>query len=405
MSAAVAALVRERIGLDPASLGPATLPRAVAGRMHERGIGSPESYRGLLVADPGEWAALLADLLVPETWFFRGGRAYFAGLAGWLRGRAAAGPVRVLCVPCSTGEEPYSLAMALAEAGVPPARCRIDALDLSADHIARAGVARYTAFSFREPVGDPRAKFFREVEPGRWELAAGVRDAVRFRPGNVIDADFLAGESLYDLILCRNLFIYLTDAARERAVANLDRLLAADGRLGLTPAEADRLPATRFVADGPAALAIFRRALPGTAAVPAAPGRMKLATVRQQSPVPAVPAPVQKAAGTDAVPGADPTAAVRQLADAGRLAEARAACERAVAAAPSASLFSLLGALDLAGDSPDAAAEAFRRALYLDPDHREALTHMIVLCERRGEAAQAAGLRRRLARLDGGAGA
>ena len=68
-------------------------------------------------------------------------------------------------------------------------------------------------------------------------------------------------------------------------------------------------------------------------------------------------------------------------------------------AGPSAEWYSLLGVIDLAAGRAGDAEASFRRALYLDPDHREALTHLAMLCERRGDAGPASGLRRRLARL------
>jgi chemotaxis protein methyltransferase WspC len=93
------------------------------------------------------------------------------------------------------------------------------------------------------------------------------------------------------------------------------------------------------------------------------------------------------------------TTAARELADAGKLDAARTVCEKAVRAAPSAEWYSLLGVIDLAAGRAGDAEASFRRALYLDPDHREALTHLAMLCDRRGDAGPASGLRRRLARL------
>ncbi|MDB5313725.1 MAG: chemotaxis protein CheW [Gemmataceae bacterium] len=449
----IESLVRDRIGLDPASLGAATLPRAVDDRMGARGLTSVDAYAGLLTTDPSEWAALLGDLVVPETWFFRGGRGFFDALARWVRERAAARPkgwpVRVLSIPCSTGEEPYSLAIALDAEGVSSAACRVDGVELSRDHLLRAVASQYPAFSFRESGPDPRQGCFREVEPGRWEVLSHIRERIRFRPGNIVDPDLLCDEAPYDLILCRNLFIYLTPEGRMRALANLDRLLAPDGRLCLTPTEADRLPSTRYVPDGPVALAAFRRAAPGgidpgprsgvipllrptqpgcgatepapapRSGVQAIPHRAGPSpkpgsgvTAALTSPrsayvrVPLSASPPREASGPDARPTAfphppDPLQTGRALADAGRLEEARAVCEAATGGpSPTASLFALLGVIHLAAGRSDDAAEAFRKALYLDPNHADGLTHMIVLCEQRGDRGQAAGLRRRLGRLD-----
>ena len=71
------ALVRDRLGIDPGSLGAAVVPGAVGRRMAARRVATPEAYAGLLAADRDELAALAAELVVPETWFFRGGRPVF----------------------------------------------------------------------------------------------------------------------------------------------------------------------------------------------------------------------------------------------------------------------------------------------------------------------------------------
>ena len=414
-------LIRDRIGLDVASLGAATLPRAVAGRMAARGLKSAESYTGLAAADAAEWAALVGELVVPETWFFRGGVDFFEHLAQWVRNRLNDWPngrtMRILCVPCSTGEEPYSLAIALDRIGVPAARCTIDGVDLSRDHLLRAVAGLYSAFSFREPNPDPRTNYFRTVDGNRWELLPDYRGLVRFRPGNLVDANFLAVETPYDLILCRNLFIYLTAEGRTRSLMNLERLLAPDGRLCLTPAEADGLPASRFISDGPVALAIFRRNEP-----PPAPrsGIIRLNPTKPASRSQPILPPRSSATEAAAIVRLDPkpcSASMpprdfwsdplregRSLADAGKLEAARTVCENALGeASPTACLFSLLGVIHLASGRQEDASVAFRKALYLDPDHAEALTHMVVLCEQRGDPGQAEGLRRRLNRIEKGA--
>jgi len=253
------ALVRDRLGLDPESLGESAFRGAVRHRMTARRVTTPEAYAGLLATDPAEWAALAAELVVPETWFFRGGRPLFDHLAGWVAARGSR-PVRILSLPCSTGEEPFSLALALRERGVSPAGYQLDAVDLAAGHLARAAAGRFAASSFREPDPDPRPRHFRPTDDGRWELDAEIRGAVRFRPGNAVEPGLLAGESPYDLIVCRNLFIYLTPEARERVAAHFERLLAPDGLLCVSPTEAARLPRARFVADGPPAFCLLRRA-------------------------------------------------------------------------------------------------------------------------------------------------
>ena len=411
--------LQDRIGLDIASLGAATLPRVVAARMSAHDITSTEQYTTLAAGNPSEWSALIGELVVPETWFFRGGADFFEHLARGIRTRLTESvngrTMRVLCIPCSTGEEPYSLAIALDREGVPATRCTIDGVDLSRDHLLRAVAGRYTAFSFREVNADPRKECFDEPEPGKWELRAALRDRVAFRPGNLVDPAFLSGEPPYDLILCRNLFIYLSADGAARAMANIERLLAVDGRLCLTAAEADRIPVAKFIPDGPASLASFKK-YTGDVPLPPRSGVIRLQASKPASgvfpkpPSGVFPKPAPKSGVISSsllqstplpdVKPADPLKESRRLADAGKLEAAKSACESAPA---SAARFSLLGVIHLAASRHDDATEAFRKALYLDPDDTEALTHMIVLCEQRGDPDQAAGLRRRLSRLAKGA--
>jgi len=388
----VETVVRERLGLDPAALGPNVLERAAEARMHARGLAEVDLYAVRLMTDAHERDALAAELAVSETWFFRGGRALFDRLAAFLAERVAArapAPARALSVPCSTGEEPYSLAIALHERLVAPGEATVDAIDMSERALARARAARFGAFAFREPGPDARPAYFRKSDDA-WELQPHLRAAVRLRPGNLTDTLFLADERPYDLIICRNVFIYFTAEARNRAVANLDRLLALDGRLCVTPAEADRLPPGRFVPDGPTEFGVYRRVGVGSAVHAIVPARVEPAP-----PVP-TPAPVAPPAPT---PDA-PLTAARALADAGKLDEARTACNALMPARPSdADALALLGVIELAAGRTGHAFDALRKALYLAPDHAEAVAHMMALCERRGDRALAAALRRRLARL------
>ena len=390
------AAIRDRLGLDPATLGLSVLPHAVEARMRARGVTTAEQYLGVL-ADRVEAEALAAELVVAETWFFRGGRPLFDRLADFLanRGsRAVGAPARALSLPCSTGEEPYSLAIALHEHFVPPEQFRIDAVDLSARHLDRAATARFSSFAFREAGPDIRLTHFRPAAD-RWDLLPHVRQLVHFRNGNVTEPSFLLGERPHDLVMCRNLFIYLTIDGRKRAMANLDRLLAHDGLLCLTPGEADRLPPGRFVSEGPPEFGIYRRNGPASGVIPRseiAQAAAALASVPVEKPV-VLPAKVQETTNAASLEYA------RGLADAGRLGEARAACERLVSAKIALpDTYTLLGAIHQAEGRTADAAEAFRRALYLAPGHREALSHMIVICDRKGDSMQATAFRKRLAR-------
>lgn len=394
-------MIPQRLGLDPEALGAAALRQAIARRAAALGVAAND-YPAIMSADPAEQQAFAAELVVPETWFFRGGRRLFDTLAGFASAHATGTPVRILSVPCSTGEEPYSLAIALHDRGVSHLAYEIEGVDLSAAHVDRARAGRFSTFAFRDIGLDFRAHYFRQFGD-RWELHSNIRESVRFRTGNVADPDFLAKEAPFELVLCRNLFIYLTSDARRQALANLDRLLTPGGWLVLSPAEADRLPPGRFVASGPPEFGVYRRGEAREAFRPI----IREPEVRPNARTTPPPMPVMaQAVQPEHVPRSEPVLATatlemaRELADAGRLGEARAACARLIdrnVADPD--IYSLLGVVRLAQGAPEDAAVAFRKALYLDPNHAEAIGHMIVICIGRGDAAQAISLRRRLARL------
>jgi chemotaxis protein methyltransferase WspC len=396
----------ERIGLDTASLGPRTFARIVIARMRALALTLPREYAARLESDPREFQALIADLTVSETWFFRGGDV-FAYLTGQVVSLLSARPessVRILSVPCSTGEEPYSLAIALIEAGVPAERWTIDGVDLCARAITLAREGRFGDFSFRQTAPGLRQRHFHPID-GRWELNTGIRSLVRFRTGNLLDSHFLAGEKPFDLVFCRNLFIYLQQSARRQALGNLAALLAPQGLLCAGPAEPLEDIDNRFQRTGPTGLFLYQR-VPDRQKDPngeSQRGRRPLTAPWRAKPARSTTRPTSStlpAREVLAAPSPDLLARARQQADAGQLEEALAACEAIRnAEGPTADLFSLIGIIYQARHHADEAARSFRSALYLDPAHREALTHWLLLCKEQGNHAQAARLKGRLNRI------
>jgi chemotaxis protein methyltransferase WspC len=165
------------------------------------------------------------------------------------------------------------------------------------------------------------------------------------------------------------------------------------------------LPSNRFVTSGSPSLGIYRRAAASGAVTPdetsirpAAPKPVsRSATAAQQGvqrlEASTYPAPPERTVAPTSLEGA------RKLADAGQLAAARSMCERLLAQTTGdPNIYSLLGVVDLAEGRAAEAAKSFRKAIYLDPNHPEALSHMIVICDSTGDTAQATALRKRLAR-------
>jgi chemotaxis protein methyltransferase WspC len=129
-------MLREKMGLDAASVGSSSIQRLIRLRMKGLRIPDAKAYRELLTAARGEWDELVEAVVVTETWFFRDPEA-FGVVAGAARTCVSGSTLRVLTIPCSSGEEPYSLAIALKDAGIPAERVRIDAADISSRALAR----------------------------------------------------------------------------------------------------------------------------------------------------------------------------------------------------------------------------------------------------------------------------
>lgn len=404
----------QRIGLDAASVGPAMIERVVRQRQAAVGLATLERYWELLSGDEAEQQALIEAVIVPETWFMRYPES-FAALGRLARARwnehGGLRPLRLLSLPCSTGEEPYSLAMALFDAGLPASAFVIHAVDVSPQSLAKARRGLYGRNSFRGDYKAFQARYFTATADGH-QVHPRLLEQIRLQPGNILDPLLLATEQPYDFVFCRNLLIYFDVATQQQAVGALKAFTREDGVLFIGPAEgslvasngmrplglaqafafvrqADAPPLARL--DMPLPLPVSRPA-PRSAAVP----RPAFPTAPPR-PVPAV-APAAPAASLG-----EPTALLAQiaaLANAGSSAQARAACERYLRDhPPHAQVFYWLGLLsDAAGNSLEAQG-FYRKALYLEPQHPEALAHLAMLLAAKGDVEGARRLQARAARV------
>jgi chemotaxis protein methyltransferase WspC len=427
----VQALLRQRMGLDAASIGAAAIERAVRERMSACPGQDPQIYWERLCASEVELQELIEAVVVPETWFFRD-REAFSALRNMADAQLNNGPagriLRVLSLPCATGEEPYSMAMALLDTGIPASRLQIDAVDISLRAIAYAERAVYGKNSFRSTDLGFRERHFTRVEQS-YQLSDAVRQPVHFRQANLFASGAFPEEHVYDFIFCRNVLIYFDRAGQKLAVRLLGRLLAPGGTLFVGPSESPLLLDLGYAsAKIPLAFA-FRRATvvpaatnPAAAAVNARPlhslssrplGRQRvLESGAIARPAVATPKlPQQRALVTDPMPMSqiNPESLLEEaqrLADQGKVAEAMLICQRILNdGRPSARAFYLLGLLHDTTNEPAQASAHYRKALYLDPTHREAMLHLAEALIREGATAEAQRLFDRAGRISANGGA
>jgi len=235
----VLAFLRTRTGRDFAYYKRATIVRRVSRRMQINSVENLPAYLSFLRTHPGELGALLQDLLISVTNFFRD-RDSFAALETLIpelfRGKASGDTIRVWIPACATGEEAYSIAMLLLEHARPlevgpPIQLFACDLDDSAVQLARAGVYPETIMA---DVSEERLRRFFVKDAHGWRIRREVREIVLFAAHDLLkDAPF----SRMDLISCRNLFIYLNRDAQKRALDIFHFALKSRGYLFLGSSE------------------------------------------------------------------------------------------------------------------------------------------------------------------------
>lgn len=345
---------------------------------------APEAFLAAVSRPGAAFDRLVATVTVGETYFFRD-RVQCDLLRGLVLPEvlesAAERTVHLWSAGCASGEEAFTLAALAEEAGLDD-RYAVVGSDASRRAIDRAQRAVYGKWSMRSTTPSELRAHFVEQE-GRFRVEEGLRRHTRFLQRNLLDGAPPPGR--FDIILCRNLLIYLTPAAVQRAADVLGSALAPGG--WLITAAGDPLLDTPGLALVRTRHGLAYRARPRWTPTPVVAPRQH-ATRRQQvaSPTnrrpPATTTRPSSAVSTPALEPARSTAPqvttdaaerlatqVRALGDAGRLDEARRAAAHAVLAHPlAAELHYLSAVVDLAAGRLDDAASAAARAVYLRPD-------------------------------------
>jgi chemotaxis protein methyltransferase CheR len=218
----------------------------------ERGFDSLLDYYYLLKYDTGDvaaWPKVMDALSVLETYFWREADQFHALAREIVPAIASArpGPIRIWSVPCATGEEPLSIAMALEEAGCfDRYRIEIHASDASGRALERAQQRRYGERAFRALPMAWRDKYFSR-DGTSWRVRDSLYERVtswtRMNIMDPVESAPLAGS---DVVFCRNLFIYFTPDAIREVVSRLSAHMPRPGYLCVGSAESLLRLATSF---------------------------------------------------------------------------------------------------------------------------------------------------------------
>ncbi|HEV8323839.1 MAG TPA: protein-glutamate O-methyltransferase CheR [Myxococcota bacterium] len=283
-------LVAQRAGLELGTGQRRRLAALVEETATARGLGVEAWVQTLAGGVRAPLDALIDALVVHETGFFRHAAQVAAlrerVLPELLREAAQRrAPLRLWSAGCATGEEAWTLALLLAEAGVYStggAGAEVLATDISAPALERAAAGRYHGEELEEVPEKLRARYF--VRDGeRWTVAPWLRERVRFERLNLA-ADPYPGA--IDLVLCRNVLIYFAPEARERAVGELHRSLRAGGWLVLGYSESLRARVDLFEAVDAGETTLWRRARGRSEVRPRAATLASADAVRSPTPLP-----------------------------------------------------------------------------------------------------------------------
>jgi two-component system CheB/CheR fusion protein len=235
----VLVFLRTRTGCDFSYYKRATIVRRIARRMQVNGVENVPAYLTYLRTHLGEAGALLQDLLISVTNFFRDRDAFKAlepQIPELFKDKSSTDSLRVWVPACATGEEAYSVAMLLLEQAqkidVPPA-LQIFACDLDdgAIRVARAG---HYPETIAADVSEERLRRFFIKDHNGYRVRRELREMVLFAAHDLLkDAPF----SRIDLISCRNLLIYLNREAQDRVLDTFHFALKPEGRLFLGTSE------------------------------------------------------------------------------------------------------------------------------------------------------------------------
>jgi len=238
--AKICELLQARRAFDIGSYKDRCVKRRMAGRVRARSCRDAYSYLELLRRDEDELDTLLSTLTIHVSHFFRNPSTYRvleATVLPELLAKARQRPdktLRLWSAGCSSGEEPYSLALLLQELAATDVRVEITATDVSPSILALAESGEYDVQRLGEIPDQVREAYFVRQEGTRFRLRDDIRRQVRFLRQNLLVA---APYAEADLVLCRNVMIYFSREEQAQILRRFAAVLQPDGYLVLGRAE------------------------------------------------------------------------------------------------------------------------------------------------------------------------
>jgi len=231
----ICAIVYKRSGMVFGEAKRYYIERRITDLIQQRQAQSVKSYIAMLRGDPRELELLINSFTVNETYFFREMHQLKclsnSILPDIIRTKGAGDRIRIWSMPCSSGEEPYSIAIWLLEHWplVDAYNIEIVGSDIDTAILRQAVEGYFGPRSLSRLPSDILDRYFDPESNQHRRLIGDLRESVTFVKGNIVDLHSLAALGHFDVIFCRNLLIYFDEAAREKAARNLHQLLHPGG--------------------------------------------------------------------------------------------------------------------------------------------------------------------------------
>lgn len=376
--ACIKEIIEEKAGFYLEALPEKSLEKSIRKRARVLSLDS-QSYLQLLFDNLEEQQILIEELIVSETWFFRDRGAFEYLIHYVMRGewrRLSNKKLKILSMGCSTGEEPYSIVMTLLDAGLPPEKFSVDAIDLSKDLLEKAQEGCYGRNSFRDGNLGFRHRYFSQTKKG-FQIKKSIRKKVSFHHGSIVSSFFSLGRlASYQLIFCRNVMIYLHAEARDQVISLIERLLIPQGSVVVGAGEGMMLYRKGFVSVNYPKASAYRRE------VRERPEKVLVKPIQVSRSV----SKKEEVINWDLVDTNQLMMHVSHLADLGKLIQAKQICESYLEKhIDNAQAYFILGLIQHAMKKEAQAKSLFNKTLYLDPNHYEALVYLALFADGAGD--------------------
>jgi chemotaxis protein methyltransferase CheR len=241
------------------------IERRITERMKRTGVNDARTYLGLVAADAAEREALTNAFTINETYFYREDHQLAALsreiLPELIKTRRPGDLIRIWSMPCSTGEEAYSIAIWLLENWplVDAYHVEIIGSDIDTAALEQARAGRYAARALARLPAELVDTYFEADHHHRRKIIDDLRESVRFTSVNLVDQKSVARQGSFDVILCRNLLIYFDGVSRKQAADNLYDSLNPGGYLCLGHSESMSRISDRFTVSRLEDAIVYRR--------------------------------------------------------------------------------------------------------------------------------------------------